>query len=50
MALFTECMQSCAHIVLDTADIVREAILEQLRLLPVVDNVPLVTTAWLMGH
>jgi hypothetical protein len=24
MALFNECMQSCAHIVLDTADIVRE--------------------------
>jgi len=29
MALFNECMQSCAHIVLDTADIVREAILRQ---------------------
>jgi hypothetical protein len=26
MALFNECMQSCAHLVLDTADIVREAI------------------------
>jgi hypothetical protein len=24
MALFPECMQSCAHIVLDTADIVRD--------------------------
>ena len=24
MALFHECMQSCAHIVLDTADIVRD--------------------------
>jgi hypothetical protein len=24
MALFNECMQSCAHIVLDTADIVRD--------------------------
>jgi len=24
MALFNECMQSCAHIVLDIADIVRE--------------------------
>ena len=24
MALFNECRQSCAHIVLDTADIVRD--------------------------
>jgi hypothetical protein len=24
MALFNECMQSCAHIVFDTADIVRD--------------------------
>ena len=24
MALFNECIQSCAHIVLDTADIVRD--------------------------
>jgi hypothetical protein len=24
MALFNECMQSCAHLVLDTADIVRD--------------------------
>ena len=24
MAFFNECMQSCAHIVLDTADIVRD--------------------------
>ena len=24
MALFNECMQSCVHIVLDTADIVRD--------------------------
>jgi hypothetical protein len=31
MALFNECTQSCAHIVLDMADIVREAILRQLR-------------------
>jgi hypothetical protein len=30
MALSHECMQSCAHIVLDTADIVREAIFRQL--------------------
>ena len=29
MALFNEWMQSCAHIVLDTADIVGEAILRQ---------------------
>jgi hypothetical protein len=30
MALFFECMQLCAQKVLDTADIVREAILRQL--------------------
>src|SRR5580704_1902004 len=31
MALFSECMQSCAQKVLDTADIVRDAIYRQLR-------------------
>jgi hypothetical protein len=31
MALFSECMPSCARKVLDTADIVREAILRKLR-------------------
>jgi hypothetical protein len=31
MALFFECMQSCARIVLDTAEIVRDAMLRQLR-------------------
>jgi hypothetical protein len=30
MALFSECMLQCARKVLDTADIVREAILRQL--------------------
>ena len=30
MALFSECMQSCARKVLDTADIVRDAIFHQL--------------------
>jgi hypothetical protein len=30
MALFNECTQWCAHIVLDIADIVREAIFQQL--------------------
>jgi hypothetical protein len=30
MALFNECTQSCARIVLDTPDIVREAIYRQL--------------------
>jgi len=30
MALFSECMCSCAQIVLDTADIVRDACLRQL--------------------
>jgi hypothetical protein len=29
MALFSECMPSCAQIVLDTADIVREGMLQQ---------------------
>jgi hypothetical protein len=29
MALFSECMPECARIVLDTADIVREAMLRQ---------------------
>ena len=29
MALFNECMQWCAHIVLDTADIVREGDVRQ---------------------
>ena len=32
MALFSECMQECARKVLDTADIVREAWLQQLSL------------------
>jgi hypothetical protein len=32
MALFFECMQQCAQKVLDTADIVREAILQQMAL------------------
>jgi hypothetical protein len=31
MALFFECMLECAQKVLDTADIVREAMLRQLR-------------------
>jgi hypothetical protein len=31
MALFSECMQSCARKVLDTADIVREAWFRQLQ-------------------
>jgi hypothetical protein len=31
MALFFECMQLCAQKLLDTADIVREAILQQSR-------------------
>jgi hypothetical protein len=31
MALFPECMQSCAQKVVDTADIVRDAIFRQLR-------------------
>jgi len=31
MALFSECMPSCARKVLDTADIVRDAIFHQLR-------------------
>jgi hypothetical protein len=31
MALFFECMLPCARKVLDTADIVREAIFQQLR-------------------
>ena len=31
MALFSECLLECARIVLDTADIVREAIYQQLR-------------------
>jgi hypothetical protein len=31
MALFSECMLPCAQKLLDTADIVREAILRQLR-------------------
>ena len=30
MALFSECMLSCAQIVLDTADIVRDGIFRQL--------------------
>jgi hypothetical protein len=30
MALFFECMQQCARKVLDTADIVRDAMLQQL--------------------
>jgi hypothetical protein len=30
MVLFNECMQSCAHIVLDTADIVRDGDFRQL--------------------
>ena len=29
MALFNECMQSCAHLVLDTADIVRDGALQR---------------------
>jgi len=32
MALFSECMLECARKVLDTADIVREAIFQQLPL------------------
>ena len=32
MALFYECMLTCARKVLDTADIVREAIFQQLSL------------------
>jgi hypothetical protein len=31
MALFSECRQCCARIVLDTADIVREGICRQLK-------------------
>jgi hypothetical protein len=34
MALFHECTLQCAQKELDTADIVREAILQQLRLFP----------------
>ena len=44
MALFYECMQSCAHIVLDTADIVRDgdftSTIDDITGLPNVLNLP----------
>ena len=42
MALFNECMQSCAHIVLDTADIVRDGDFTR------ADNSPVPVAIWLV--
>jgi hypothetical protein len=42
MALFSECMQWCARKVLDTADIVRDAMLRQQPLLIYVNSTPFI--------
>jgi hypothetical protein len=38
MALFHECMQSCVHILLDTADIVRDGDLSPVGVLAIAAN------------
>jgi hypothetical protein len=42
MALLSECTQSCAQKVLDTADIVRDAMFQQLSVLKVSNRSPLI--------